>query len=95
VDGDGAFGQVGLALDRDGTAVVSWWRRAEGGGTDLAVRTVAPDGTLGDVTRVGHEAVAQPIDVPQLMRYGDSLLFAWTTLAGDGAVRTALLENLR
>jgi len=95
VDGEMPFGQVGLVLEADGTAVVSWWRRAPGGGTDLAVRTVAPDGALGAITVVGHESVAQPIDVPQLLGVGDALLVAWTTFAGEGGVRLALVEHLR
>lgn len=98
VDGDVPFGQVDLVFEADGTAVVSWWRRAAGGGIDLAVRTVAPDGALGAITVIAHESVAQPVDVPQMMRAGDALVFAWTTFEGDGGgetvVRTARLGNL-
>jgi len=47
LDGAGSFGQVGLVLADDGAAKVSWWRAAQGGGTDLVLRTVAPDGLLG------------------------------------------------
>ena len=41
LDGAGSFGQVGLVLAADGTANVTWWRAAAGGGTDLVLRTVA------------------------------------------------------
>ena len=95
IDGAGSFGQVGLLLDPDGTAVVSWWRAAEGGGTDLALRTVARDGTLGDLRVVAHSAEAQPVDVPQLVAVGDELLVAWTSLEAEGTVHVLLAPNVR
>ncbi len=95
LDGAGSFGQVGLLLDQDGTAVVSWWRTARGGGTDLALRTVAADGTLGALHVVAHSAEAQPVDVPQLAAVGDELLVAWTSLDGDGTVHVLLAPKLQ
>ncbi len=95
IDGAGSFGQVGLLLDRDGRAVVSWWRAAEGGGTDLALRTVARDGTLGDLRVVAHSAEAQPVDVPQLVAIGDELLVAWTSLEAEGTVHVLLAPTVR
>jgi len=91
----GAMGQTGIVLDRDGRALVSWWRRGEDGGTDLMLRSVAPDGALGVPLQVAHEAVGQPIDVPQIIAADDAYLVAWTTFDGDGAVRLARVENPR
>jgi hypothetical protein len=93
VDGAGPFGQVGLLLERDGRAIVTWWRRAAGGGLDLAARTVAPDGALGELRVLAHSSEAQPVDVPQLIAAGEDALVAWTTLEPDGAVHTVLVER--
>src|SRR5690606_10589584 len=95
LDAAGSFGQTGLVLADDGTARVSWWRAAPGGGLDLALRSVASDGTLGDVRVLAHSDEAQPVDVPQILRVGGDLLVAWTTLAGEGAVHTLLVADER
>jgi hypothetical protein len=91
LDGAGSFGQVGLLLEDDGTAIASWWRAATGGGTDLVLRTVGADGALGALEVVAHSATAQPVDVPQIIAAGDDLLVAWTTLdGGDSTVHVLL-----
>jgi hypothetical protein len=95
LDGAGSFGQVGLLLDADGTAIVTWWRAASGGGTDLALRTVAVDGSLGAQRIVAHSAATQPVDVPQLVTVGDDVLVAWTSLDGDGSVQLVLVHGAR
>ena len=69
--------------------------RRRGGGTDLALRTVARDGTLGDLRVVAHSAEAQPVDVPQLVAVGDELLVAWTSLEAEGTVHVLLAPNVR
>ena len=93
IDGAGSFGQVGLLLERDGTAIVTWWRRPAGGGLDLAVRTVGADGALGELRVLAHSTEFQPIDVPQLIATGDDALVAWTTLDAGGAVHTLLFDR--
>jgi len=95
IDAAGSYGQVDLVLRDDGVAALSWWRRAEAGGIDLALRTVSPDGALGSVELVAHNDVSQPIDVPQMIAVDDGLLLAWSTFADDGAVKTAYIEGLR
>jgi hypothetical protein len=99
VDGGGAYGQPGIVLDRDGRAVLSWWRRAEAGGIELRVRAYDPDGEAVAELTVAHESVGQPVDVPQLVASGDGYLIAWTTFddngdgdTGDVAVRLASLN---
>jgi hypothetical protein len=93
IDGAGSFGQVDLLLERDGRALVTWWRRAAGGGLDLAARTVGADGTLGELRTLAHSAEAQPVDVPQLIAAGDDALVAWTTLSDGGAVHALLFDR--
>jgi hypothetical protein len=93
LDGPGSFGQVGLVLGDDGSAKVTWWRAGKSGGTDLVLRTVAPDGS-GDEARVlAHSAATQPVDVPQLVEVGDGVLVAWTSLDGEGAVHVLLAQG--
>jgi hypothetical protein len=93
VDGAGSFGQVGLLLERDGRALVTWWRRPAGGGLDLAARTVGADAALGDLRVLAHSTELQPVDVPQLIAAGDDALIAWTTLTDGGAVHTLLFDR--
>jgi hypothetical protein len=91
LDAAGAFGQTGLVLGDDGTALVTWWRAAAGGGLDLALRSVGGDGSLGDMRVLAHSDEAQPVDVPQIVRVDSDLLVAWTSLEGEGAVHTLLV----
>jgi hypothetical protein len=95
LDGAGSFGQVGLVLADDGTAFVTWWRAAVGGGTDLALRAVRPNGSLGEIEVIAHSAATQPVDVPQVIAAGGDLLVAWTSLDGEGAVHVLLVDDPR
>ena len=92
LDGAGSFGQTGLVLADDGTAIVTWWRAAAGGGTDLTLRTVAPDGSLGEPRVIAHSGTTQPVDVPQIIAAGDDLLVAWTSLDDDATVHVLLVQ---
>jgi hypothetical protein len=94
VDAVGAFGQADVALLEDATAVVTWWRRAEGGRTALAVRTVSREGALGPITVIAENSVAQPLDVPEALVAGDTLLVTWTDNEDGGRVRAAEVRNL-
>jgi hypothetical protein len=94
IDVDGAFGQVGVVLADDGTAFVSWWRRAAAGGAELAVRAVAPGGELGDVYVVGTTAASRPDTVPQMQRSGDRLVFVWTEDGAAGQIVRAATMSL-
>jgi hypothetical protein len=93
VDGAGSFGQVGVLLSQDGTAVVSWWRKAASGGMDLTVRKIGADGALGRLHVLAHSDESQPVDVPQLMAVGDAVLAAWSSLDDPGAVHTLTFER--
>jgi hypothetical protein len=93
LDGAGSFGQVGLVLADDGTAKASWWRAAKGGGTDLVLRTVAPDGSLGEAQILAHSAAVQPVDVPQLVKVEGGVLVAWTSVDGDATVHVLLAQG--
>jgi hypothetical protein len=92
LDGAGSFGQLGLVLAEDGGAIATWWRSAVGGGTDLTLRTVAANGALGEPRVIAHSSTTQPVDVPQIIAYGDDLLVAWTSLDDDATVHTLLVD---
>lgn len=92
IDVTGVLGQPAVTIDASGQALVSWWRRGVQGGIDLAFRTVAGDGSAGPIRVLAHESIGQVVDVPQMVRAGDEYLFAWTSLDGNGGVRTARLD---
>jgi hypothetical protein len=94
LDGAGSFGQVGLVLGQGGAAHVTWWRAAPGGGTDLVLRTVGTDGSLGEPRLLAHSKETQPVDVPQVAAAGDDLLVAWTSLEGAGTVHVLLVTGV-
>jgi len=94
IDTVGAFGQVDVVLLDDATAVVTWWRRGEGGGTALALRTVTREDALGSIMTIAEDTTSQPLDVPEAIVTHDALLVTWTDSA-DGRVRTALVSNLK
>ena len=93
IDGDGAYGQVGVVLADGGVAFVSWWRRAADGHAELAVRAVARNGDLGERQVVGTTHASRPDTVPQMKRSGQRLVFVWTedTDAGQ-TVKTAYAD---
>jgi hypothetical protein len=93
VDGAGSFGQVGLVLEDEGTALVTWWRKAASGGLELALRAVGADASLGKVLVLAQSRERQPVDVPQLIPAGSGLLIAWTSLDEAGAVHTLLIDD--
>ncbi len=93
IDGDGAYGQVGVVLTDDGRAFVSWWRRAADVGSQLAVRAVARNGELGGRQVVGRTRASRPDTVPQMKRSGQRLVFVWAEDADTGQrVKTAYAD---
>ncbi|MEO8464306.1 MAG: hypothetical protein ABI640_03120 [Gammaproteobacteria bacterium] len=93
IDGDGAFGQVGVVLTDDGRAFVSWWRRAADGRAELAVRAVARNGDLGERQVVGTTHASRPDTVPQMKRSGQRVVFVWTEDNDTGqSVKTAYAD---
>ncbi|HEX6998936.1 MAG TPA: sialidase family protein [Gammaproteobacteria bacterium] len=90
IDGAGALGQVGTALLDNGTAAVSWWRNDAYGGTELAVRLVQRDGSLGAPFAAARVDGPRPSDVPQMSAAEGGLLFAWTD-AASGTVKAAFV----
>lgn len=85
----GAFGQVDVVLLPDRRAFVSWWARADDGGMNLVARPIDGDDQPGVARVVGHTPERLPVDVPQMQRVGDTLVFAWSQLEAPAGISTA------
>jgi hypothetical protein len=94
VDAGRALGQPGIALDADGSALISWWRRGSGGGIDLMLRRIGRAGGAGEPILLAHEDIGLAADVPQLAEADGDFFVAWTTFADGGNVKLLLLKNL-
>ena len=92
VDSTGSFGQVDVLLTDDGDAIVSWWRRSASGGTQLSARRIDASGALGDIQIIASSHSSRPFDIPQMVRSGNLIVFAWTESADQSMVRTATAE---
>jgi peroxiredoxin len=79
------LGRVGLVLDDDGTAVVSWIASRRDA-AELLVRRVASDGKLGEVVGPGSEASGRQIGFARIARDGQDLVVA---SIGAGGVQLA------
>ena len=77
LDDGNALGRTGVTLLPDGSAVAVWLE-AVGRRTQVRVRRVTREGTLGPVTVVAGEEEAFPTGYPRLALDGDTLVVAWT-----------------
>lgn len=82
----GVLGRVGLALDGDGGAVVSWLE-TQGDGAALRLRRILPGGATGEPVSVARTASSRASGVPRVVRLGDRLLLAWVEADADGGSR--------
>lgn len=86
----GAFGQVDVVLLDDGSGIVSWWQRAAEGGMNLVAASVDAADQVGEPRVIAHSPESLPVDVPQMQRAGDTLVFAWSRLDDAAGVYTAM-----
>ena len=84
VDGGTPAGRVGITLDTNGDAIVSWLERVPPENAEVRVRRVARSGTMGEPFTVSRTSAARASGFPRIVRSGDSLLAAWT-VPGDSA----------
>jgi len=73
---DAVLGRVGIVMIDRNTAAVSWLETDKKGTYSIRLRALTFDGQLGRVETVGRTSIART--VPQLVRVGDELVFAWT-----------------
>jgi hypothetical protein len=97
VDNGTPAGRVDVALQPDGSALVSWLERttapgAQGGGegAEVRVRRVRSDGTLGQWATVGRSTAARASGFPQMVATErGEVFFAWTAPGNPSVVRIA------
>ncbi len=70
------LGRVGVLLLDDNDVAVSWLQTGSGGTSDVQVRKIGKNGSLGPIQLVSDRAAS--FSVPQLARAGDDLIFVWT-----------------
>jgi len=82
VDDESSTGRVGVALTRDGSAIVSWMQLVDKRAT-LQFRRVARSGRRGPAQTIATADGSRPTGYPRMIRRGDEILFAWTEGRGE------------
>jgi len=70
------LGRVATAILDDGAVAVSWLKSAGSGNTEVRVKRINADGSAGPARIISNSAGA--FSVPQMLRQGSDLVFAWT-----------------
>ena len=84
-----ALGRVDVSWVADGLAVVSWLDELDKGMAALRIRTVAPDGKLGEPQEIALTGSQRLSGFPHMLRADGDLLFAWTETGEQTRVLTA------
>jgi hypothetical protein len=87
VDSGGVFGRVGLVLEEDDDAIVSWLAGDSTESAELRLRRVARDGSLGAIHPISRTGAARAVGMPQLGIDGERLVLAWTEAASPSRLR--------
>ncbi len=88
IDDTRALGRVDVLVDELGEGQVSWLRQGEDNMAELCVRSVSPDGELGQIRVITEIPATRPSGFPQMQRVGNQILFAWTEVR-DGEFQIA------
>jgi hypothetical protein len=84
IDGGTPAGRVGITLDANGDAIVSWLERVPPEDAAVRVRRVSRSGQLGAALTVSRTKAARASGFPRIVRLGNALVAAWT-VPGDTA----------
>jgi hypothetical protein len=84
VDGGTPAGRVGITLDANGDAIVSWLERIPPDDAEVRVRRVSRSGEMGVPFTVSRTKAARASGFPRIVRLGPTLVAAWT-VPGDSA----------
>lgn len=79
------LGRVGVVIDRDGTAIVSWLA-ASAGRASLLLRRISVEGRGREVV-IGETTADRDAGFPRIAREGDALIIMWTETATPKRVR--------
>lgn len=98
-----AVGRVDVVLEPEGTALVSWIGRFDGGeedgaGTDQAMgavwlRRVAPDGGVGSAIALAETSTARASGFPRVLLHGDEVWLAWVETGDPARLRFGRLPR--
>ena len=94
VDAANPLGRVGLVLDANGDALVSWVA-GEGAKPSIRLRRVRHLGSMGAPLVVTETSAARTSGFPRIKRLGDTLVLAWVDPQDPPRLRTALLDAKR
>ena len=83
-----AFGYTSIALDDDGSAIVSWLERGDGGNARVLVRHVSAAGASGPVLEAASGG-RMSLGYPRVVHAGADILIAW----GGEKLQTARLQK--
>jgi hypothetical protein len=94
VDNGSPAGRVDVALQPDGSALVSWLERTAGGqageGAEVRVRRVRSDGSLAQWATVARSTAARASGFPQMVATArGEVFFAWTAPGDPSVIRVA------
>ena len=67
-----------MAMMDDGSIVVVWHRREQGGKASLVTRRVAADGRTSDILTMAEATDVFAFSVPQIATFDDQPILAWT-----------------
>ncbi len=84
IDGGAPAGRVGIALDDQGEAIVSWLERTPPDAAEVRVRKVSQQGALGAPFTISRTSAERASGFPRIVRSGGALIAAWT-IPGDSA----------
>ncbi len=91
VDDATPAGRVDVAMLPDGSALVSWLDRTAKGG-EIKIRRINPDGSRGEPLTVAESNALRATGIPQMVRAGNEVIFAWTQPGGQSKVEAAVVK---
>ncbi len=91
VDDATPAGRVDLLMLPDGSVLVSWVERTAKGG-EVKVRRVKPDGSRDQALTIAESNALRVTGVPQIVRAGNEILFAWTQPGTPSKVQMAVAK---
>ena len=89
VDDGFPLGRLDTILLQDGSALVSWIEKTDGG-AEVRVRRVDTDGTPDVSSVVAVTSVARASGIPRMARNGNAVYIAWTEAGEPSSIHTAV-----
>jgi hypothetical protein len=94
IDGDSPLGRVGIVLDENGDALVTWVA-VEGKAAAIRLARVTARGRIGASTRIAGTEMSRAGGFPRLARSGSTLVVTWVESGEPSRIRAATLPAAR